>query len=111
LGICRFYTYFNALDVGDLAKMISSLTGWDIDGGGLLAVGERVYNLQRMFNVREGIRKSDDMLPERCRKLPEFGKYASVKECEIKDQARMLEEYYEARGWDKETGVPLQRET
>ncbi|GAF68868.1 unnamed protein product, partial [marine sediment metagenome] len=39
------------------------------------------------------------------------GKYASVKECEIKDQVRMLEEYYEARGWDKETGVPLQRET
>jgi len=111
LGICRFYTYFNALDVGDLAKMISSLTGWDIDGGELLAVGERVYNLQRMFNVREGIRKSDDMLPERCLKLPEFGKYASVKECEIKDQVRMLEEYYEARGWDKETGVPLERET
>jgi aldehyde:ferredoxin oxidoreductase len=111
LGICRFYTYFNALDVGDLAKMISSITGWDIDGGELLAVGERVYNLQRMFNVREGIRKSDDMLPERCLKLPEFGRYASVKECEIKDQVRMLEEYYEARGWDKETGVPLERET
>ena len=111
LGICRFYTYFDALDVGDLAKMISSLTGWDIDGGELLAVGERVYNLQRMFNVREGVRKSDDMLPERCLKLPEFGRYASVEECEIKDQVGMLEEYYEARGWDKETGVPLQRET
>ena len=109
LGICRFYTYFNALDVGDLAQMISSLTGWDVDGGELLAVGERVYNLQRKFNTREGIRKKDDMLPERCLKLPEFGKYASVEECQIKDQVHMLEDYYEARGWDKETGVPLDR--
>ena len=111
LGICRFYTYFNCLTAGDLARMTSLLTGWDIDGGELLAVGERAFNLQRMFNVREGIRKSDDMLPERCLKLPEFGKYASVKECEIKDQVRMLEEYYEARGWSKETGIPLERET
>lgn len=65
--------------------MISLLTGWEIDGIELLALGERVFNLQRMFNVREGITKSDDMLPERCLKLPEFGDYSSVKECEIKD--------------------------
>ncbi len=109
LGICRFYTYFNALNVGDLAKMLSAVTGWDIDGGELLAVGERVYNLQRMFDTREGIRKKDDMLPERCLRLPEFGNYASVDDCQIKNQVHMLEEYYEARGWDKETGVPLNR--
>jgi len=110
LGICRFYTYFDGLTVGDLAKLTSLLTGWELDGGELLALGERVYNLQRMFNVREGIRKSDDLLPERCLRLPEFGRYASVKECEIKDQVRMLEDYYEARGWSKETGIPLERE-
>ncbi len=110
LGICRFYTYFNALSVGDLAKMTSFLTGWDIDGIELLAVGERVFNLQRMFNVREGIRKSDDMLPDRCLKLPEFGKYASVEECKIKDNVGMLEDYYEARGWDKKTGIPITRQ-
>ena len=89
--------------------MMSLLTGWDIDGWELLAVGERVYNLQRMFNVREGITKSDDMLPERCLKRPEFGPYASIEECEIKDHGRMLEDYYEARGWSKETGVPLDK--
>ena len=110
LGFCRFYTYFNGLTVDDLARMTSLLTGWEIDGIELLALGERVFNLQRMFNVREGITKSDDMLPERCLKLPEFGDYSSVKECEIKDQVRMLEDYYEARGWNKETGIPLDRE-
>jgi len=99
------------LGLEELARMISALTGWDVDGRELLRVGERVYDLQRMFKTREGIRKTDDMLPERCLKLPEFGEYASVKECEIKNLSRMLEECYQARGWSKETGVPLKGET
>ena len=105
VGICKFYIY-NGVGPGELAKLMSTLTGWDIDGEELLEIGERVYNLQRMFNVREGIRKKDDMLPERCLKLPEFGKYSSVKECEIKNYGRILEECYEARGWDLKTGIP-----
>ena len=106
LGICKFFIY-NGLGPTELAELVSSLTGWDIDGKELLSIGERVYNLQRMFNVREGIRRIDDMLPERCLKLPEFGEYSSVEECEIKDYERMLDEYYEARGWSKETGIPM----
>ena len=86
--------------------MLSSLTGWDVDGDELLDVGERVYDLQRMFNVREGVSKMDDMLPERCLKLPEFGEYSSVKECEIRGYEQMLEECYQARGWNLETGMP-----
>ena len=45
------------------------------------------------------------MVPERVLKIPEFGKYATVKECEIKNYEGMLKECYEARGWD-ENGVP-----
>ena len=105
LGICKFYV-FERVGPGELARMLSALTGWDVDGEKLLETGARVYDLQRMFNVREGISKKDDMLPERCLKLPEFGKYASVKECAIRNLEGMLEECYEARGWSKETGVP-----
>jgi len=105
LGICKFFVY-NDLGLPELAELVSSLTGWDIDGKKLLSIGERVYNLQRMFNVREGIRRIDDMLPERCLKLPEFGEYSSVEGCEIKDYERMLDEYYKARGWSRETGIP-----
>ena len=107
LGICRFYL-FEGLELGDLARMMAALTGWNIDGKELLDAGERVSNLQRMFNTREGIRKADDILPERCLQRPEFGKYSSVAECEIKNYEQMLEEYYEARGWDKKTGVPME---
>jgi len=105
VGICKFYIY-NGLGPGDLARQISTLTGWDMSAEELLTVGKRVYNLQRTFNVREGVKKSDDMLPERVLKLPEFGKYAQVKDCEIKDYNGMLEECYVARGWDLETGIP-----
>jgi len=110
LGICKFYIY-NGLGPAELAEMLSALTGWDMDGDELLALGGRVYDLQRMFNAREGIGKADDTLPERCLRLPEFGSYASVRECEIKDLSRMVEECYRARGWDGATGLPQEGET
>ena len=105
LGICKFYSY-SGLVLPELAELISSLTGWDISEQELLDIGERVYNLQRMINVREGIGKADDQLPERVCKLPEFGPYSAVAECEIRNYEQMLEEYYEARGWNRETGIP-----
>ena len=105
LGICKFYVY-NGLGPLELADMLSLLTGWEIDGEELLKIGGRVYDYQRRFNVREGVRKGDDNLPERVLKLPEFGKYSSIRECEIKDYSKMLEEGYKARGWNLETGAP-----
>ena len=107
VGVCKFYAY-NGLGLDELAKLVSTVTGQDSDAEGLLLIGERVYTLQRMFNVREGIRRTDDLLPERCLKLPEFGKYASVGECAIHDYEAMLDECYDARGWDRETGIPTQ---
>ncbi len=105
LGICKLYSY-SGLVLPELAELISSLTGWDISEQELLDIGERVYNLQRVINVREGIGKADDQLPERVCKLPEFGLYSAVAECEIRNYEQMLEEYYEARGWNRETGIP-----
>jgi aldehyde:ferredoxin oxidoreductase len=72
----------------------------------LLNIGERAYTLQRMFNIREGITREHDYLPERIQKIPEFGRYSSTSQCEIKHYEQMLDEYYEIRGWDKKTGIP-----
>jgi len=104
LGVCKFYAYVG-LGPDKYAAMVSPLTGWHIDGKELLKIGERVNNLQRMFNVREGISRKDDRFPERIHRLPEFGKYSLIHECEIRDYDSMLKEFYEARGWDSE-GVP-----
>jgi aldehyde:ferredoxin oxidoreductase len=104
VGMCKFYIYAG-LTPDDVAQELSMLTGWNIDGKELLRIGERVYNLERLFNVREGISRKDDGLPQRVKAIPEFGKYADVQESAIKSYDLMLEEYYKARGWD-ENGIP-----
>ena len=107
LGICKFFSY-NGLGLPELSELVSSLTGWKVDGNELLTVGERVFNLQRLFNFREGITRTDDLIPRRTTEIPEFGQYADKAECCIKNYEKMLEEYYEARVWNKETGRPTQ---
>jgi aldehyde:ferredoxin oxidoreductase len=106
LNTCKFFMYAG-LYVDHLAEMLSAITGWKINGWELLKVGERVFNLQRLFNVREGFSRKDDLLHERVKKQPEFGLYEKEQRCAIKDFEGMLDEYYQARGWDVETGKPL----
>jgi aldehyde:ferredoxin oxidoreductase len=105
LGTCKFYMY-GGVTVDHWAEMVTALTGWEIDGQELLKISERVLNLQRMFNVREGITKKDDQVPARVRAVPSFGKYATEPAVEIKDLDGMLDEYYAERGWDPATGIP-----
>ncbi|UCB45371.1 MAG: aldehyde ferredoxin oxidoreductase family protein [Spirochaetota bacterium] len=105
VGICKFYMYAD-LHLSHYAKMLSAITGWDIDGHELMNIGERAINLQRLFNVREGISREDDQIHERMKKKPDFGFYKDEDRCVIKDFDAMLDEYYDARGWDKKTGRP-----
>jgi aldehyde:ferredoxin oxidoreductase len=69
-------------------------------------VAQRVWNLTRLFNVREGFGRKDDTLPERLfnevsTKGPSTGQIVDRKAFE-----KMLDEYYEIVGWDVSTGVP-----
>ena len=108
LNICKFMMYAG-LTVDSLANLLSALTGWDVLGKDLLLVGERVFNLQRMFNIREGFTRKDDNLLYRVKKIPAFGKYMSEERCAIHDYDAMLEEYYLTRGWDQKTGIPTDK--
>jgi aldehyde:ferredoxin oxidoreductase len=105
LGTCKFFMYAG-IGVDELAAMISCITGWDIGAEELLEISERVVNLQRMFNLREGFTAADDLLPPRVCAVPAFGKYAEETACGISDFPGMLKDYYKARGWDSITGVP-----
>ena len=100
--VCKFVTF--ALTPEDFAKAMSACTGWDWDADKVLLAGERIYNLERMIQCREGVGRKDDTLPERFLKEPApvgppKGKVVPLKE--------MLDEYYKLRGWDVETGIPL----
>jgi aldehyde:ferredoxin oxidoreductase len=69
----------------------------------VLTIGERIINVERAFNVREGIRREDDTLPRRFLEEPlpfEPGKG------QVHRLEPMLDDYYRLRGWDKKTGIP-----
>lgn len=105
LNTCKFFMYCG-IYIDHLAELLSAVTGWNIDVQELLKIGERVINLQRLFNMREGFRRDDDLLPERMKQKPAFGLYKNEGRCAIKDFESMLDEYYQARGWDAKTGIP-----
>ncbi len=105
LGTCKFYMY-GGITVDHWADFLSALTGWDVDGKELLQAGERAINIQRMFNVREGITAKDDFLPERVRSQPTIGKYVDEPAVVTRNLEGMLAEYYHARGWDPVSGAP-----
>lgn len=94
--VCRFTNFAWPIDV--YAEMISAGTGIELSGRDLLKVGERIYNLERLFNIREGITGKDDTLPPRFFKpLPEGNSRNRVVHLD-----EMLKEYYKLRGWDKD---------
>lgn len=105
---CVFPLNFFTMTVGTLNKLLGSVTGVKehFDPANLWKTGERIYNLERMFNVRDGIAGEYDTLPERIVKepLPAGGSAGWIFELET-----MLKDYYEARGWDPDTGIPTKK--
>jgi len=101
LVLCDFAPF----SVEDFVELLNLATGFDLTEAEYLTAGERIWNLTRMFNVREGMRRRDDTLPARLMEepLPEGGAQGQVVTREALD--RMLDEYYELRGWNEE-GIP-----
>jgi len=88
----------------DLAsRVIEATTGLRMTPAEIRGVGERIINVERAFNIREGIRRKDDTLPRRFREEPlkEGASKGTIFELEP-----MIDEYYKERGWDNETGIP-----
>jgi aldehyde:ferredoxin oxidoreductase len=69
-------------------------------------VGERLNNLARAFNVREGFTRADDTFPERLMTEPLKTGGSKGQVITHADLKQMLDEYYTVRGWDLNTGIP-----
>ena len=105
LGYCRFVL----LSFDDYAKVLSSLTGWNMTGDELMLVPDKVTTLTRAFNVREGLGRKDDVLPGRAMREPVADGPTKGRMVTQQELDKMLDEYYGLMGWDKD-GVP-KRET
>jgi len=89
-----------------LTDAYDAVTGWDLTVDDLMRAGERMNNLCRCFNAREGITRKDDYLPPRFTEdsLPDGpSKGQRITKEELQS---MLDNYYDLRGWDKTTGNP-----
>jgi len=81
---------------------LSLVTGWNIDYNEFVKIGERIWNLIRMINVREGITRKDDTIPKRFMEEPLPSGPAKGHRVTSEDLNRMLDDYYQLRGWDTE---------
>ena len=94
MGMCLFSSF--ALGAPEYAALLKAGTGTNYDVNGLLEVGDRIYNLERMFNKAAGMKPEDDRLPKRIAEDeivngPSKGMHSQIK--------LTLPQYYEARGW------------
>lgn len=88
-----------------LCEMLTAVTGIPFaDEETLLQVGERIENLERAFNIREGLGRKDDVYPKRFT-TERLKKAGQAEGSIIKNFENMLDEYYAVRGWDH-NGVP-----
>lgn len=100
LVICKFTN----MGVADeyFARTLTAVTGVKYSTGDLIKVGERVWNLERLYNLREGFTRADDTLPPR---LLNEAVVDGPSKGWVSKLEPMLSEYYRARGWDQ-NGVP-----
>jgi aldehyde:ferredoxin oxidoreductase len=107
VGICKFGTLFPpALYWEPIATALSLITGMELDAPKLKTIGERIVNLQRMYNIRHGITRKDDRQPRRT--LEEKSPSGRAKG-HVVYLDKMVDEYYELRGWNKTTGFPTEQ--
>ena len=99
------YDYNNPQFMVDVTKAI---TGWDTTLEELMKTGERMNNLCRCFNAREGVTRKDDYLPPRFTEDKLIGGSAAGHRISKEVLNEMLDDYYDLRGWDKTTGLPTQ---
>jgi aldehyde:ferredoxin oxidoreductase len=99
-GGCKFTSWVTSAE--DWATLISCLTGWEFSASDFRKTGERIYNLERAYNIREGLTRADDTLPKRLLEEPLPEGPAKGQIVHLKP---LLDAYYKFRGWD-ENGKP-----
>ena len=104
LGLCMMASTA-ALGSAHFAELYSACTGWEITAPEILKAGERVFNLMKAYIVREGLTRKDDDWPEKFYREPWPTGPLKGSVASREKMNRLLDEYYELRGWDS-NGIP-----
>lgn len=98
LTLCKFAKY----SVTQICEILNAITGWDVDPFELMTIGERSINIKRAISNMRGLNRQQDHLPKICTQALAEGSTDGV----APDMERLLNEYYEFREWDWQTGKP-----
>ena len=98
LTLCQFQNP----GVERVARAVNAVTGWGVDAEGMLALGRRIATLKRLINLRRGLTRADERMPELVTRPLSGGTEGHVPEL-----AALLRGAYDELGWDLETGAPL----
>ena len=101
-GVCMFATV--VVQHEPFVKLLSAATGLNFTMDDYVKAGERVWNVERLFNVKAGFSRKDDSLPPRILREPLSDGPAKG---ETVDLETMLDQYYKLRGWDN-NGIPTE---
>ena len=96
LDICKFSTFAESAE--NYAQQYAAFTGQRFTTDDMLRAGERIYNLERLYNTQAGFREGSDTLPDRFLKEASTAPGSQGQVCELRP---MLDEYYAARGWNQ----------
>ena len=96
LGLCKFIAKAG-VEPETVIGYLNHAMGWQWTSDDLLRMGEKLFNLKRMINVRYGIGRKDDTLPPR---LVTLARPSGSAEGVLPDMDRLLSDYYELRGWN-----------
>jgi aldehyde:ferredoxin oxidoreductase len=101
-GACLFSTF--GIGGDELAALLSGATGINYSTEDFMKAGDRIWNLERVWNLKAGLSGNDDVLPDRLMKEPIK---SGPSKGEISHLNEMLPKYYTLRGWDKK-GAPTE---
>lgn len=101
-GLCLFTSF--AISADDYAELINAVIGTQWTAEDVLMAGERIWNIERLYNLAAGVDPSQDTLPKRLLEdpIPEGPSKGNVARL-----SELLPEYYELRGWSSD-GIPTQ---
>lgn len=103
-GICCLIR--GVVKVKDLLPIVESATSAGYDEESLMLSGERIWNVERLFNLKAGLTSAEDSLPKRMlsEPMPEGPSKGQVVELD-----EMIAEYYRARGWVNDGSIPMHK--
>jgi aldehyde:ferredoxin oxidoreductase len=104
LGLCLF-PQLAGFSPGSMKDLLNAATGSRLSMGDYWKAAERIYTLERCFNMREGFTRADDTVPPRMYKEALSVGAAKGKILKVDEIESLLDSYYADRGWDK-NGVP-----